>query len=194
MPRSVSALHAAARARPLGLARSLGQAAYRALGSRRSRTPANRGTDPRLACFGPTILLGKVATPATAAQSPPNLGQNSSLGVGADREACRLFLSCHTAPLEAFLCDRDAAAGSQPPSPDAAAGSQRHPHDLAVCAGYPAGFAARIPPGPPECWPLTSAARACVPQRYPERRSPRYLSGIGGNTSSSGNVPPPVRQ
>jgi len=38
-------------------------------------------------------------------------------------------------------------------------GSQRHPHDFAVRGSHPAGFAARIPPGPPECWPLTSAAR-----------------------------------
>ena len=123
-----------------------------------------------------------------------NLGQNSSLGVSADREACRLFLSCHTAPLETFLCDRDAAAGGQPPGPDAAAWSQRHPHDLAVRGSHPAGFAVRIPPGPPECWPLTSAARARVPQRYPERRSPRYLSGTGVNMSSAGNVSPSVRQ
>src|SRR5271167_2049235 len=163
MPRSVSALPAAASARPLGLARSPGQAAYRALGSRRSRTPANRGTDPRLACFGPTLLLGDVAMPAATTRSPPDVGENSSLGFSPDREACRLFHSCHTAPAEAFLCDGDAAAGGQPPGPDAAARPQRCPHDLAICAGHSAGLAACIPSGSPECCPSASSAHACAP-------------------------------
>src|ERR1700732_2441048 len=136
MARSVSGLPAAARARPVGLARPARQAAYRALGSRRSRTPANRGTDLRLACFGPTLLLGKVATPAATTRSPPDPGQRPSLGVSQDREACRLFYSCHTAPAEAFLRDGDAAAGGQPPGPDAAARPQRRAPDLALWAGH----------------------------------------------------------
>src|SRR5213076_2588188 len=42
--------------------------------------------------------------------------------------------------------------------------------------------------------PFASSAHARAPQRYPQRRSPRDLSGAGGNTSSSGDVSPPAKQ
>src|SRR6516162_11713434 len=50
--------------RTVGTARPAGQAAQRALGSRRFRNPANRRADSRPARLGSALPLGEVARPA----------------------------------------------------------------------------------------------------------------------------------
>src|SRR6516165_2291193 len=143
---------------------------------------------------GPPRPLGQVAGPAAVTpQEPSRVLSSPSPSSGADSSASR-FRPCNTPPASTQFRDRNAPARRQLAGADAVTRPQRYPYDPALRAGQPAGLAARIPSGPSECNPSASSAHARTSQRYPERQSSRHPSGIGGNTSSSGNVSPPAER
>ena len=165
MPRSVSALPAAAGPDRWALHVPLGKLHTERL------VPA----DPELRQIVERILaLRASAPPSYLAKSQPLLlprsrrqtcGQNSSLGVSADREPCRLFSHVTPHRLRHSFATEMLRLGVSLPALMQLLGHKDIRMTLRYVEVTPAGFAARIPPGPPECWPLTSAACACTPPR-----------------------------
>ena len=127
--------------------------------------------------------------PAAPSQRPFRFVPDPILGLGGCRQAGWLLLCRDSAPAQAHLCLRDGRPRYQSSWSHAVAWAQRHPHDLAVCAGHPAGLITPVPRCPPACTSAASRTRTRCSQLRHERRPIRYPSSDRSHPLPARNVP-----